>query len=392
MYRDFYHMKMEAFSNQPLPEIFFASSSHKEGWYYLIYGINSHEPFLLVTGDYGIGKTTLCLKLVQSLKKSEKVPFVYIPTPNYEYSKILSRVVTALGIDPDKLSGTNSLSENNLQNIIFEHFENEGAGKEITIILDDVQEMELSTLTKLRLFANFNSGGVFPIKLILFAHSSFADKLQSEILQPLHQRIKRRCHLYPFNLAEMKEYIYFRLFKSGAAGIPTFDDEAIQMIFEHTQGIPRLINNLCDSCLLIGAMQGASVIDKEVVTKALGSFAGSPTKPTTVASPEPSTPEPVLEKPQTFVDAPQQSPFEDWQILGPKERVPNLETEMIRDDEERSEAMRRLELLNLVPEAKQGKRYSGLKFLVSAGLVLLLLVAVLVLSDLRVLVASLFHR
>ncbi len=135
--------------------------------------------------------------------------------------------------------------------------------------------MDILTLNKLRLFANFNIEGFFPIRLLFFSYLSFLDKLKSDIFQPLNQRIKRRYSLEPFNFQETREYIYFRLVRSGAHGVPLFTDDAIQGIFDHSKGIPRIINNICDGCLLLGASQGLTTIDKTIVTGAIGSIEGT---------------------------------------------------------------------------------------------------------------------
>ncbi|MGA2026522.1 MAG: ATP-binding protein, partial [Syntrophobacteraceae bacterium] len=91
MYKDFYRMKMEAFSSQPLPNVFFNSRTHKEAWHYLAYGIDSKEPFLLLSGEYGMGKTTLCLRLIQALR-GKKLPFVFVSTPTNTYAALLRRI------------------------------------------------------------------------------------------------------------------------------------------------------------------------------------------------------------------------------------------------------------------------------------------------------------
>jgi type II secretory pathway predicted ATPase ExeA len=264
MYKDFYQMKMEAFINQPLPNVFFQSRSHKEAWHYLAYGINSREPFLLLSGEYGMGKTTLCLKLVQALKEGGKLPFVFVSTPSNTYSALLKSVASCLDIP------IGQEDESSVQSLICGFFQNQqdNSRKGISIIVDDVQEMDISTLTKLRLLANFNIEGFYPIRLVLFSHLSFIDKLKIDLLEPLNQRIKRRFYLEPLSLQETREYIYFRLVRAGAQGMPLFTDDAIQSIFDLSRGIPRIINNICDGCLLLGASHGLTSIDKTIVSRA----------------------------------------------------------------------------------------------------------------------------
>jgi type II secretory pathway predicted ATPase ExeA len=262
MYKIFYQMKKDAFGIQPLPEVFFHSKTHKDAWYYLLYGMSSDEYFLLVTGDYGLGKTTLCLKIVKALKKKAQIPFTYISTPSYGFSKILQEVAFDLGL-------VVSEEDNDIQYNIYHCLENENSRKRFFLIIDDAQYLDMPILGKLQLFANFNYNGFFPIRIILFAHTSILEKLKSPELEALDQRIKRKCHLHPLSLHETKEYIYFRLLKSGAPGVPAFTEDAVRGVFDFSRGVPRLINNLCDTCLLLGAQQQVTTIDAPIVAHAL---------------------------------------------------------------------------------------------------------------------------
>ncbi|MGD9321433.1 MAG: AAA family ATPase, partial [Desulfobacteraceae bacterium] len=263
MYEGFYKMKTEAFGSLPSPRVFFKSETHKLGWYYLSSGIKSQEPILLVAGDYGTGKTLLCLKLVNALRKKNSLHFTYISTANYSYTKILSKIVATLGLE------TQEKDDFSLQRILYRYFEKKGDVKAFYIIIDDIHEFHSSTLNKLRVLANFNHECFFPIRLICFAHSSFLDRLKIPSLRPLDQRIRRRVLLTPFDFTESKEYIYFRLLNSGAPGSPYFPDDTIERIHAYTRGIPRLINNLCDSCLLLGASRELNVIDNSVLSEAV---------------------------------------------------------------------------------------------------------------------------
>ena len=263
MYKDFFRMKSDAFSNQPLPGLFFTSRSHRDVWSCLVSEINRNEPYLLVTGEYGTGKTTLCLRLVRALKKNGKLPFLYVATPNYDYATILQRIATSLGLAVDQ-QGVSMM-----QDRIFQYFEKEQPQKGILLIFDDVQDMGMATLANLRLLANFSCDGFFPFRLMLFGHPSFIQRLHSQVLQALNQRIRRRFHLEPLSPLETKEYIYFRLFRSGASGTPIFAEDALVTLHDYSHGVPRLINNVCDACLVLAASQGVEVIDGGIVAEAI---------------------------------------------------------------------------------------------------------------------------
>lgn len=303
MYKDFYGMKIEAFVNQPLPDMFFNSKSHKEAWHYLAYGINSKEPFMLLCGDYGMGKTTLCLRLVQSLKDVGRLPFVFLSTPVYSYLGLLTKVAACLDIPLEQGD------ESSIQNVLVKCLEDRRDGNGMIIIFDDAHEVDVTVLGKARMLASFNIDGYFPIRLLFFSHLSFLDKLKTDPLLPLNQRIKRRFYLEPLDFFETKEYIYFRMVRAGAPGVPTFAESAIQMIFDRSKGIPRNINNICDACLLVGATDKLHVIDDFVVSKALDYAEGAHVRPRSGA--EMSTDEPELQTAHIGVRPPgtQESPF-----------------------------------------------------------------------------------
>jgi type II secretory pathway predicted ATPase ExeA len=268
MYKEFYMMQKEPFDSHPSPEVFYKSETHRNCWNYLMHGIKANEPILLVEGDYGAGKTLLFLKLVTLLKRHKKRPAVWIPTPTYNYSMMLEKIVEKLLGFP--LENDAGYDEETLQKHIYEYFETESNEKKfVYIIIDDAQEFSVTFLNKLRLLASSNFNGQFPIRLIFFAHYSFSKLLDQKTLIALAQRIRRVYHLSGLNFEETREYIYFRLLYSGASGTPVFDDNAIHLIQQISKGRPRLINNLCDSCLIIASSEKKNLVDSEIVHKAV---------------------------------------------------------------------------------------------------------------------------
>lgn len=268
MYKEFYMMQKEPFDSHPSPEVFYKSETHRNCWNYLMHGIKANEPILLVEGDYGAGKTLLFLKLITLLKRHKKRPAVWIPTPTYNYSMMLEKIVEKLLDSP--LENAAGYDEETLQKIIYEYFETESNEKKfVYIIIDDAQEFSGTFLNKLRLLASSNFNGQFPIRLIFFAHYSFSRLLDQKTLKALGQRIRRVYHLSGLNFEETREYIYFRLLYSGASGTPVFDDNAIHLIQQISKGGPRLINNLCDSCLIIASSEKKNLVDSEIVHKAV---------------------------------------------------------------------------------------------------------------------------
>jgi type II secretory pathway predicted ATPase ExeA len=269
MYKNFYHLTAEPFSTHPSTDTFFISSTHKEAWYYLLFGIDTQEPFLVLTGEYGMGKTLLCLQLLKLAKEKGMHRIEYIATTNEGYGGILRRMATNMGISPIPED------EEILQDMIYDRFKAEKDQSRFYLIIDDAHELDITTLSKLKYLSTFSYNEFFPVVMVFVAHPSFLQDLKTSALSSLNQRIKRRYHLSRFNLDDTKNYIYYRLLKSGATGIPSFSDETIQKIFEYSGGVPRLINNICDTCLLIGASNHMASIPPTLVEDARKLVEGS---------------------------------------------------------------------------------------------------------------------
>jgi len=270
MYKQFFLMQKEPFDSHPSPELFYKSSPHQNGWNYLVQGLTKNEPILLVAGGYGAGKTLLCLKLMKLLEKNSHLPSVFVPTPTYNFMMVLEKILVRLGI-PIGRYGTETSEEPRLQQDIYDYFENQMDGKKkfVYVVIDDAQEFSYDFINKLRLFASYNFSGHFPIRIVLFAHHSFFKMLEYKKMVAFGQRIKRIYYLKSLGFEETREYIYFRLIHSGATGTPVFDDEAINLIQTVSNGSPRLINNICDNCLLVASSARCNLINQSLVRQAM---------------------------------------------------------------------------------------------------------------------------
>lgn len=263
MYENYYHMKSKAFPGQPNPAVFYESDVHQGAMRFLLSGVREEEPFLLLMGQYGMGKTLLGFRLAEHLQ-AEGYLVINVPTPVISYAKLLEQMLIKFEWTPRQQD------EESLQNQLLHYLNIKGMGEHrIIVILDEIQDYDISTLVKIRMLSNYNIEGEYPFQFILFGHPTFLKILANQQLAALDQRIRRRYELDPFNFTDTREYIYFRLINSGAAGTPYFPDNAIRMIHDNSRGIPRVINNMCDACLLIGATQGLDVIDEDVVREAV---------------------------------------------------------------------------------------------------------------------------
>lgn len=258
MYLSYYSMRQEPFTNNPSPALFFDSPIHVAAWQVLQSSLESEEAFFLLTGDYGTGKTLLCLKALELLKSKASSMWLHLATPIGGYEELLRRIAEALGLDA--VSEYDEDEKDCLQRRIEQYFE---AHQEVTltVLMDEAQEYDTDLLNRLRLLTNPGAGGRIRIRIFLFAHTAFVQRLASPVLEALGQRIKRRYHLTGFDLDETKEYIYFRLLESGAKGTPFFTDEAVERLWKLSHGVPRSINNICDIALSIGMSRGLQSIN-----------------------------------------------------------------------------------------------------------------------------------
>ncbi len=275
---DFYKMQQDAFSNRPTPDVFFESKTHAQGWQLLLKGISSGEPYMAVVGEYGMGKTQLCLMLVRELNKSDRHTTVYIPSPSIGFAGIINEIARVIGLSGNIQDPASAFSS------VQYHFTSGRATQEMYLILDDAHELTPDDLCKLRSLVDLNYNSWFPIRVIVFAHPLLFETLKTPALVPLDQRFKIKYRLNTLGFAETKEYIYFRLFKSGAPGVPTFTNDALHKIFSFSKGVPRLINNLCEAVLISGAAQGLTVIDAFLVKDAVSALESGDISPSRINS------------------------------------------------------------------------------------------------------------
>ncbi len=265
MYRHFYKMKRSPFVTLPSAGLFFQSKSHLQTYKFLLHCVDDGEPYILISGEYGAGKTLLYLKLITYLNKIKPFDFVCLPASNTTYTDILNKIHTHFNL-PGSLK---DMDEATLQTEIYDYFECKDSST-LHIIIDDLQDYNTSILNKLKALSNFNVRGAFPFRLICFAHHSLLDRLNAdESLIPLSQRFKRQTLLKPLQLEEVKEYIYFRMIKAGGHGSPLFSKAAIELIAERSNGTPRLINNLCDQILIYTALNNITTIDDITIAQIL---------------------------------------------------------------------------------------------------------------------------
>jgi general secretion pathway protein A len=256
MYLEYWGFNEFPFENVPDPDFFYLSKSHEEALTRLIYAAEMRKGGAMLSGEIGCGKTTLSKVYVQELD-SEKFDIGLIINPKLESKEFLQEVLYQFGINevPDsKVECLRTLNEKMLDNLKEE--------RETLLIVDEAQLLDDSTFEEVRLLLNFQLNNRFLMTIILLGQPELRDKIKA--IEQLDQRIAIKYHLTPFNLEDTVKYIIFRQKKAGKAE-NVFSKEAIQKIFEHTEGIPRRINNLCDLSLLIGFSTNEKLIGTKIV-------------------------------------------------------------------------------------------------------------------------------
>jgi general secretion pathway protein A len=264
MYYDFYQLKENPFSVTADPDFFFSSKCHREALSHLIYGIEQRKGIILITGDVGTGKTTLCRKLLKQAHKNTK--FAFILNPSFSEVELLQMINRDLGIsykEPNKLSLVYALNKFLIKE--------SNKGNNVVLIVDESQDLGVSQLEQIRLLSNLETEKEKLLQIILVGQTELYEKLQSPELSQIRQRIAVYFHLRPLDKEDIKDYIYHRLLiamrNPAAVQSVIFTDAAVESIYRYTHGSPRTINMLCDRALLAGFVEETNSIDENIIEK-----------------------------------------------------------------------------------------------------------------------------
>lgn len=256
MYETYYGLKSRPFSKTPDPHFLFFSKGHEEALARLQHGVEEKE-IILLTGEVGSGKTTLSRALLDSL--GEKYRVILILNPRLTPAQFIRMIARRFDIDHNQQK--DDLLED-IQRKVYEDYTN---GVTPVIIIDEAQLVpDRNTFEEIRLLTNFQLDDQNLLSLVLIGQPDLLTRLKRKAYLPLRQRIGLFYHLSPLSAEESTQYIKHRLRLSGRED-NLFTEEALELMWKFSRGVPRNINNIASNSLIEGFGSAAQLIDKDII-------------------------------------------------------------------------------------------------------------------------------
>lgn len=262
MYLEYFGLEKEPFSITPDPDFLYWSKQHERIRESLLYGIRQRKGFLLLTGEIGTGKTTLCREIVSQINHDTEVSIILNP--------LLSTFGLLKAINNDfgnRVRG--KTSEEQLQRLNEFLLKKMLAGRNAVVIIDEAQNLPFEALEMIRLLSNIETDTQKLLQIVLVGQPELEETLQSYALRQLNQRIIIRQRLDILDFDEIRNYIESRLQKSGYKDFRLFDNKVLRAIYKYTKGSPRMTNILCDRMLLAAFARRTRILTKETIKDAI---------------------------------------------------------------------------------------------------------------------------
>jgi general secretion pathway protein A len=266
MYCKYYGLKERPFNVTSDPAFFFSSKKHKEALSHLLYGVSQRKGIIVLTGEIGTGKTTICRFFLNQVGKNVKTAFILNPT--FSEIQLLESILNDFGINPGNKTKLGMVLQ--LNNFLLRE---STAGNNLVLIIDEAQNLKPNLLEQVRLLSNLETEKDKLLQVILVGQPELNSRLNLYDLRQLRQRIMVRYHITPLDNDEIKDYINYRLKIAQTKQEPgnqiKFNDEAISLISCFSGGTPRLINMICDRALLAGFVSETDQIDSRIIKRCI---------------------------------------------------------------------------------------------------------------------------
>src|ERR1700756_5242872 len=259
MYKEFYGLRANPFNVNPDPRYLFLTRHTEEALACLTYGIQSRKGFVLLTGEVGTGKTTLINKLLEWLR-SQQVATAFIFNSCLDAPQVLDYMMADFGIPCESRSKSQILQQ--LYHWLLDRYR---AGETAVLIVDEAQNLTEEVLEEIRMLTNLETFTEKLLQIVLVGQPELEAKLKQPQLRQLRQRLTLRAKTHPLTIDETKAYVQQRLRIAGSDGRQIFDPEALTTIHKYSAGIPRVVNLLCEHCLVSAFVDQKPTIMVDVV-------------------------------------------------------------------------------------------------------------------------------
>lgn len=267
MYTKFYGLREKPFEITPDPGFLYLSENHKEALAHLIYAVRERKGFTVITGEVGTGKTTLIQTLLSRLDGNIRTAYIF--NPKLGPTDFLHYICEDLGMKEKKRTKGQYLAH--LHNFLLSCY---SLNENVVLIIDEAQNLDPELLEEVRLLTNLETPKSKILQVILMGQPELNNILNRPQFRQLKQRVSLRYHIQPFSKEETKEYIKKRLKRAGAVDPDIFTPKAVDKIYRYSNGIPRLINIVCDNALLTGYATDQKVIGDRIIRDVANNLEG----------------------------------------------------------------------------------------------------------------------
>ena len=262
MYTAFFKLNEDPFRLNPDPKFLYLSKMHARAKTYLDFAVWNRDGFVVITGEIGSGKTTVLNRVLTVLNRDVNIAKIH--QTQLDENQLLHSILYEFGLK------TKETGKVNLINILNNYLISQNQkNQKVLLVIDEAQNLSAKGLEELRLLSGLETDSTKLINIILVGQPELRDMLDSSELEQLAQRIRLRFHLKPLPKEEIKDYILYRLKQAGSKNQELFEDEVFPYIYRYTGGIPRLINVLCDTALIVAYADNLSVVSVPVIKEAI---------------------------------------------------------------------------------------------------------------------------
>lgn len=268
MYLNFYGLKTQPFNITPDPEFLSMGPCHREAMASIMYGVENRKGFIVVTGEVGVGKTTILRAYLEAADQA-RLRVVYIFNSNVPFKTLLKTIFREL--DQEEDSDDAPAMVDRLHHLLVEEYRR---GRNVALIVDEAQNMPIETLENLRMLSNLETSTDKLFQVVLVGQPELEQTLSLKGLRQLRQRVAVHFRIPPFTRKESRAYILYRLKKAGTDPSSVFTRCALRKIARAGRGIPRTLNILCDNSLLTGLGYQVKPVNAGIVREVIRDLEG----------------------------------------------------------------------------------------------------------------------